>query len=78
MPADAFMAGAPDGLAPAAIVSLPGYVPHDDYAWTHTPQVEGFFAVLTAIVVPVAIMRWTRRLRRMRQPAGRRRGRVIS
>lgn len=72
------MASAPDGLAPAAIASLRGYVPHDDYAWTHTPQVEGFFAVLTAILVPVAIMRWTRRLRRMRQAAARRRGTVIS
>jgi hypothetical protein len=35
----------------------------DDYAWTHSAPVEGFFVVLTALVVPIAITRWSRRLR---------------
>ena len=34
-----------------------------DYAWTHSAPVEGFFVVLTVVIVPVAILRWLRRLR---------------
>ncbi|HXQ50402.1 MAG TPA: hypothetical protein VN802_04850 [Stellaceae bacterium] len=34
-----------------------------DYAWTHSTPVEGFFVVLTIVIVPVAIVRWLRRLR---------------
>jgi hypothetical protein len=34
-----------------------------DYAWTHTAPVEGFFVVLTIVIVPVAILRWLRSLR---------------
>ena len=34
-----------------------------DYAWTHSPPVEGFFVVLTIVIVPVAIARSLRRLR---------------
>jgi hypothetical protein len=33
-----------------------------DYAWTHSTPVEGFFTVLTIVIVPVAILRWMRRL----------------
>jgi len=33
-----------------------------DYAWTHTTPVEGFFVVLTIVIVPVAILRLLRRL----------------
>jgi len=41
-----------------------------DYAWTHSTPVEGFFAVLTVVIVPVAILRWARRLRSLRFIAG--------
>ena len=34
-----------------------------DYAWTHSAPVEGFFVVLTIVIVPVAILRLVRRLR---------------
>jgi hypothetical protein len=34
-----------------------------DYAWTHSAPVEGLFVVLTIVIVPVAILRWLRRLR---------------
>ena len=34
-----------------------------DYAWTHSAPVEGFFVVLTIVIVPVAILRWLQRLR---------------
>jgi hypothetical protein len=48
-------------------------VRQDDYAWTHSAAVEGFFVVLTAVVVPVALVRWTRRLRSLPPFAARRR-----
>lgn len=35
----------------------------DDYAWTHSAPVDAFFVVLTIVIVPVAVVRWTRRLR---------------
>jgi hypothetical protein len=34
-----------------------------DDVWTHSAPVEGFFVVLTIVIVPVAIVRWLRRLR---------------
>jgi hypothetical protein len=34
-----------------------------DYAWTHSSPVEGFFVVLTIVIVPAAIYRWLRRMR---------------
>jgi hypothetical protein len=34
-----------------------------DYAWTHSARVEGLFVVLTIVIVPVAILRWGRRVR---------------
>ena len=34
-----------------------------DDAWTHSAPVEGFFAVLTIVIVPVAILRGLRRWR---------------
>jgi len=46
---------------------------HDDYAWTHSAAVEGFFVVLTVVVVPVALVRWTRRLRSLSHFGARRR-----
>jgi hypothetical protein len=37
-----------------------------DYAWTHSAAVEAFFALLTIAIVPVALLRWVRRLRFLR------------
>jgi hypothetical protein len=34
-----------------------------DYSWTHSAPVEGFFVILTIVIVPVAILRWLRSLR---------------
>lgn len=34
-----------------------------DYAWTHSAPVDGFFAVLTIVIAPIAIVRLLRRLR---------------
>jgi len=45
-----------------------------DYAWTHSATVEGFFAVLTVVIIPVAGLRWLRRLHIM--PSARRGGLV--
>ena len=33
-----------------------------DYAWTHQPATEIFFTLLTAVVVPYAVLRLFRRL----------------
>ena len=44
----------------------------DDYAWTHSAPVEGFFLVLTIVIVPVALVRWTRRLRNLSRSGARR------
>lgn len=57
-----YVANAPDGIA-LALAAPPSPVPKDDYAWTGSPAVEAFFLLLTVLVVPVAILRWTRRLR---------------
>jgi hypothetical protein len=32
-----------------------------DYAWVHGALVEGFFVILTIVIVPVAVLRWMRR-----------------
>jgi len=60
----------PLGAAPPAHggsthVLAPANRPYGDYAWTHSAPVEGFFLVLTIAVVPIAILRWSRRLRRL-------------
>lgn len=55
----AYFASAPAALS-AAVPLRPR---QDDYAWTHSAPVDWFFVVLTVVVVPVAIVRWTRRLR---------------
>jgi hypothetical protein len=49
--------------APAAM-STNAAVPwhQSDYAWTQSPEVEAFFTVLTIVIVPVALIRWARRL----------------
>ena len=61
------IAGAHDGGEGAALTAATtkaGYVDwrQPDYAWTHSTPVEGFFVVLTIVIVPVAILRWLRRL----------------
>jgi len=65
LPDATYLANTPPGTSPLAdghaAVAI-GRSP-DDYAWTHSAQVEGFFVILTAVVVPIAIMRWSRRLR---------------
>jgi hypothetical protein len=65
LPDAGYLANTPPGMPPLvdghpaiAIARPPG-----DYAWTHSAPVEGFFVVLTAVVVPIAIVRWSRRLR---------------
>lgn len=55
-----YVVSTPPGLVP--VLAAPVRPPRDDYAWTHGAAVEGFFVLLTVIVVPVAIVRWTRRL----------------
>jgi len=72
-----FLVSAPaDGLpampAHASVASLPAPWRHDDYAWTHGAGVEGFFFVLTVVVVPFALLRWMRRLRLLARAAVRR------
>ncbi len=74
----AYVANPPSGASPLVLVEPPGAQAsitwrQDDYAWTHSTLVEGFFVVLTAVVVPVAIMRWTRRLRALLHAAARQR-----
>jgi hypothetical protein len=34
-----------------------------DYSWTHSAPVEGFFVILTIVIVPAAILRGLRSLR---------------
>ena len=67
---------ADDGSPPTQAVAGDASVgaPRDDYAWTHSATVDGLFAVLTIIVVPVAVMRWTKRLRTMTAPTAGGRG----
>ena len=68
------VANAPAGATTLALLQPPGGLRRDDYAWTHGTAVEGFFVLLTAVVVPVAIVRWTRRLRAWSPRVARRRG----
>jgi hypothetical protein len=51
-----------DGATPpsATEAAWPANWRDQDYAWTHSAPVEGFFTVLTIVIVPVAILRWTR------------------
>lgn len=56
-----YVVTAPAG-AEAALAAPPPR-PQGDYGWTESPAVEGLFVVLTAVAVPVAIVRWARRLR---------------
>ncbi len=63
-----YVVNAPNGSDTGVLVRLPAAVAsvggrQDDYVWTHSPAVEGLFVVLTVVVVPVAVMRWMRRLR---------------
>ncbi len=64
-PASPGLNGSPGSAADGA--NVPGIASagwgQDDYAWTHSAAVEGLFIVLTVVIVPVAILRWTRRLR---------------
>ena len=45
-----------------------------DYGWVHNPAIEGFFAIGTALLVPLALFRLARRLGflRARTPGERR------
>jgi hypothetical protein len=54
-----------EGTPSPPVTEAAGYANgrQSDYAWTHSAPVEGFFTVLTIVIVPVAILRWTRRLR---------------
>ena len=47
--------------APVTEVAGPERWRQQDYAWTHSAPVEGFFTVLTIVIVPVAILRLMRR-----------------
>ena len=61
---DIIVANPPAGWSPVVVKSdrPDGY--GGDYAWTSSPAVEGLMILLTAVAVPVAIVRWTRRFRR--------------
>jgi len=54
--------GMPAMLAHASVASVPAPSRPDDYAWTHSAGVEGFFFAVTIVAVPVAALRWMRRL----------------
>ena len=73
-----FVVSAPEGGVPAmmahASVAAQTASWRDDYAWTNSAGVEGFFFVLTIVVVPVAAVRWTRRLRQVARGAADRPG----
>ena len=71
MSGETYVASAPAGVPFAASTAEAAQWHQSDYAWTHSPQVEAFFTVLTIVIVPVALMRWARRLHAF---AARRRG----
>jgi hypothetical protein len=54
--------GPGETLTAATVKTESGNWREQDYAWTHSAPVEGFFIVLTIAIVPVAILRWLRRL----------------
>ena len=56
--------GAGEILTPVTVAATEAGLRQPDYAWTHEAPVEGFFAVLTVVIVPMAILRLLRRLRR--------------
>jgi hypothetical protein len=61
--ANAHGAGGDKVLAPPTVATASTNAVAPDYAWTQSAPVEGFFIVLTVVVVPVAILRGLRRLR---------------
>jgi hypothetical protein len=81
-PAAPYVANAPAGMSSALLVPTPASAEavrwHHDYDWTHGQGVEGFFVVLTVVVVPFAVLRWYRRIRDLSERALHRRGNVPS
>jgi hypothetical protein len=69
-----------EGDALTTVTAIAGNVTlrEDDDAWTHSAPVEGFFVVLTVVIVPVAFLRLLRRLRSMSLVLGQRRHQDIS
>ena len=47
--------------------SHPGWASEGSYAWTETPAIEGFFAILTAIAVPLWVTRIAMRAKRWKR-----------
>ena len=56
-------AGDGASLAQMSALAENGNWRQQDYVWTHSAPVEGFFIVLTIAIVPVAFLRLLRRLR---------------